>query len=50
MPFSLKNVEATYQRLVNMIFKELIGKKMEVYLDDILVKSRMTGDHVEHLG
>ena len=31
MPFGLKNVRATYQRLVNMMFKNLIGKTMEVY-------------------
>ena len=35
-----------------MMFKDLIGKTMEVYVDDMLVKpmSRMVGDHVEHLG
>ena len=32
-----------------MIFKDLIGKTMEVYVDNMLVKSRMVGDHVEHL-
>ena len=50
MPFSLKNTGATYQRLLNMIFKNLIAKTMEVYVDDMLVKSKMVGDHVEHLG
>ena len=50
MSFGLKNVGATYQRLVNMMFKDLIEKTMEVYVDDMLVKSRMVGDHVEHLG
>ena len=49
MPFSLKNIGATYQSLVNMMFKDLIGKTIEVYVDDMLVKSRMTEDHVEHL-
>lgn len=39
MPFGLKNVGAIYQRLVNQIFAEQIGKSMEVYVDDILVKS-----------
>ena len=32
-----------------MMFKDLIGKTMEVYMDDMLVKSRMAEDHVEHL-
>ena len=35
MSFSLRNVEATYQRLVNMMFKDLIGKTIEVYVDDM---------------
>ena len=49
MSFGLKNVGATYQRLVNEIFKELIGKSMEVYVGDILVKSKTLGDHIGHL-
>ena len=49
MPFGLKNAGATYQRLVNMMFKEQIGKTMEVYVDDMLVKSKVTSDHVAHL-
>ena len=40
MPFGLKNAGATYQRLVNMMFGDLIGKTMEVYVDDMLVKSK----------
>ena len=49
IPFDLKNVGATYQRLTNMMFKEQIGKTMEVYIDDMLVKSKTTADHVVHL-
>ena len=49
MPFGLKNAEATYLRLVNTMFKDLTGKAMEVYVDDMLVKSITTGDHVKHL-
>ena len=49
MPFDLKNVAATYQRLVNKIFAELLGVSMGVYIDDILVKSAATRDHVTHL-
>ena len=35
MPFGLKNVEATFQRMVNEVFKELIRNTMEVHVDDI---------------
>ena len=38
MPFGLKNVRATYQRLVTKIFRPLISKTMEVYIDDMLIK------------
>lgn len=43
-PFGLKNAGATYQRLVNKLFQHQIGRNMEVYVDDMLVKSR-TLDH-----
>ena len=49
MPFGLKNARATYQRLVNMMFKEQIGKTIEVYIDDMLLKSKVASDHVTHL-
>ena len=49
MPFGLKNAGATYQRLVNKIFADLLGVSMEVYIDDMLVKSTKAQDHVEHL-
>ena len=39
MPFGLKNAGTTYQRLVNKMFHDLFGKKIEVYIDDMLVKS-----------
>ena len=39
MPFGLKNTGATYQRLVNEMFAELLGVTMEVYIEDMLVKS-----------
>lgn len=38
MPFDLKNAGATYQRLVNRLFKEHIGKIVEVYTDDMIIK------------
>ncbi|XP_077226309.1 uncharacterized protein LOC143859514 [Tasmannia lanceolata] len=49
MPFGLKNVGATYQRLVNKLFRNQIGRNMEVYVDDMLVKSLSSQDHVSDL-
>ncbi|KAG7583508.1 Ribonuclease H domain [Arabidopsis suecica] len=49
MPFGLKNAGATYQRLVNKMFHEHLGKTMEVYIDDMLVKSLKKEDHIKHL-
>ncbi|KAL8134178.1 hypothetical protein AgCh_009294 [Apium graveolens] len=49
MAFGLKNAGATYQRLVNKIFKDLIGKTMEVYVEHMLVKSLVKTDHITHL-
>ena len=40
MPFGLKNVVATYQRSVSKMFRPLLGKTMEVYIDDMLIKSK----------
>lgn len=40
MPCGLKNAGATYQRLVNQLFAKQIGRNMEVYMDDMVVKSR----------
>ena len=49
MPFGLKNAGATYQRLVNHMFRSLIGRSIEVYVDDFLVKSTEDADHLAHL-
>ena len=49
MSFGLKNVGATYQRLVTKMFRPLLGKTMEVYIDDMLVKSKEHPDHATHL-
>jgi hypothetical protein len=40
MAFGLKNAGATYQRAMNYIFHELIGKIVEIYIDDVVVKSK----------
>ena len=39
MSFGLKNMGATYERMVTQIFQTLLDKTMEVYVDDMLVKS-----------
>ncbi|KAL0313414.1 UNVERIFIED_CONTAM: Transposon Ty3-G Gag-Pol polyprotein [Sesamum radiatum] len=49
MPFGLKNSGATYQRLVDKIFRPQIGRNVEVYVDDMLVKSKKAEDHVDDL-
>ncbi|KAL0400314.1 UNVERIFIED_CONTAM: Retrovirus-related Pol polyprotein from transposon gypsy [Sesamum radiatum] len=49
MPFGLKNTGATYQRLVNKMFRDQVGTTIEVYVDDMLVKSRKEEDHLGDL-
>ncbi|CAL8174763.1 unnamed protein product [Prunus armeniaca] len=49
MPFGLKNAGATYQRAMNLIFHDLIGRTVEVYIDDVVVKSPSKANHVGHL-
>ena len=49
MLFGLKNTSATYQRLVNQMFSKQILRNMEVYVDDMLVKSREAKTHLVDL-
>uniref|UniRef100_A0A2N9GJX8 Reverse transcriptase domain-containing protein n=1 Tax=Fagus sylvatica TaxID=28930 RepID=A0A2N9GJX8_FAGSY len=49
MPFGLKNVGGTYQRMVIKMFSELLGKTVEVYIDDMVVKSIKSSNHVQDL-
>ena len=49
MPFGLKNTGATYQRLVNRMLQKQIGTSMEVYIDNMLVKSTTAELHIAHL-
>ena len=49
MHFGLKNAGDTYKRLVNKMFQKQIGASMEVYIDDMLVKSVKAELHVDHL-
>ena len=49
MTFGLKNTGATYHGAMNYIFHDLIGKLVEIYIDDVVVKSASTGGHLEDL-
>ena len=49
MPFGLKNAGAMYQRLVNQMFEKQIGRNVEVYVDDMLVKSKEEENHLDDL-
>ncbi|XP_014493154.1 uncharacterized protein LOC106755497 [Vigna radiata var. radiata] len=49
MPFGLKNAGATYQRLMDKVFQNQIGKCMEVYVDDMVVRSRSVEEHLRDL-
>ena len=48
MPFGLKNVGATYQRMMESVFRKQLGKTIEIYIDDMVVKS-ITQSHPEVL-
>jgi hypothetical protein len=49
MTFGLKNAGATYQRAMNYIFHELIGKIVEIYINDVVVKSKSYKEHLVDL-
>ncbi|GMP81860.1 hypothetical protein CsSME_00036427 [Camellia sinensis var. sinensis] len=49
MPFGLKNAEATYQRLLTTMFADQLRKTMEVYIDDMVVKSKQEVEHLKNL-
>jgi hypothetical protein len=49
MTFRLKNVGTTYQRAMNCIFHELIGKIVEIYIDDVVFKSKSYEEHLAYL-
>ncbi|KAI4896830.1 hypothetical protein NFI96_026674, partial [Prochilodus magdalenae] len=49
MPFGLKNAAATFQRLRNIVLKDVLGKFCFVYIDDIVVYSRTVEQHLRHL-
>nr|XP_025697372.1 uncharacterized protein K02A2.6-like [Arachis hypogaea] len=49
MPFGLKNAGATYQRLMDKVFANQIGRNMEVYVDDMVAKTKLSNKHVDDL-
>ena len=49
MPFGLKNAGSTYQRMMTKMFKPQLGKTIKVYIDDMMVKSKMVSEHVGDL-
>ena len=49
MPFGLKNAGATYQRLMDKIFSEQVGRNIEIYVDDLVVKSLSEEGHLDDL-
>ena len=49
MPFGLKNVGSTYQRIMTRMFEPQLGKNIKVYIDDMVVKSRVVFEHVKDL-
>ena len=49
MPFGLKNAKATYQRMMTKMFEPQLGKKFEIYIDDMVFKSKLESEHVNDL-
>ena len=49
MPFDLKNAGSTYQRMMTKMFESQLGRSIEVYVDDMVVKSKVVSEHVGDL-
>jgi hypothetical protein len=49
MTFGLKNIGAIYQIIINLIFQDLIGIILEIYIDDVVFKSDNMGSHLADL-
>ena len=49
MRFGLKNARSTYQRMMTRMFEPQLGKIFEVYIDDMVVKSKIVSEHVKDL-
>ena len=49
MPFGLKNTGSTYQRMMTKMFEPQLGKNVKVYIDDMVVKSKLVSEHLADL-
>ena len=49
MPFGLKNARSTYQRMMTKMFEPQLGRNIKVYINDMVVKSKVVSKHVEDL-
>ena len=49
IPFDLKNVGSTYQKMMTRMFKPQLGKSIEIYVDDIMVKCKVVFKHLRDL-
>ena len=49
MPFDLKNARSTYQGMMTRMFEPQLGKSIEVYIDNMVVKSKVVSEHVGDL-
>ena len=49
MPFGLKNTSSTYQRMVTRMFEAQLGKNMEAYINDMVVKNKQAFEHLSDL-
>ena len=50
MPFSLKNAGSTYQRMMTRMFESQLGKNIKIYIDDMVVKSKVVSEHLGDIG
>ena len=49
MPFGLKNAGSTYQQMMTKMFEPQLGRNVEVYIDDMVVKSKLVSEHLADL-
>ena len=49
MPFGLKNARSIYQRMMTKMFEPQLGRSIKIYIDDMVVKSKVVSEHVGYL-